>query len=99
MVFLRKENNREEPKMSKYTTDMTRLELDLVRATLVSHGITATLAAAVWGDPEAPILTVALNEAALDCLSNLPEEADWHCSDGQLYADGAVYPLTVVHNA
>jgi hypothetical protein len=85
--------------MTRYTVDLTRAELDLICEAISAAGFPAGGAAEVWGDSEAQVLTVALSETAIDCLSNLPDYTDWHCSDGQLYADGAVYPLTVVHNA
>jgi hypothetical protein len=82
--------------MSKYTVDLTAVELDALRETLAgAPGCTAE----VWGDPKAQVLTVAINEMSLGHLDCMPEHADWTHEDGNLYADGAVYPLTVVLNA
>jgi hypothetical protein len=86
----------DEAKMTpKYIVELTTSELDSLRRTLAgAPGCTVE----EWSDPESSIITVAINETALAHLDNLPEYTDWTHDDGNLYADGAAYPLTVVRN-
>jgi hypothetical protein len=86
---------------TKYTVDLTAADLDSIREALVIDA-NPNFTAEILGDPEASILTVALNEAAIEHLGELEEYQDWCFSESgvcpALYADGMAYPVTI-HNA
>lgn len=84
-----------------FTTQLSPSECTQLAETILTSG--QDLVVNCWGDPDADLLTVALDERTIRYLESRPASADWcvaETADGlpALWASGAPYPLEIIPN-